>query len=228
MQQEIIDDLICFQNIVDGSRQILNNYKTSIDIDPTWEQVELGDICELIKRGITPKYTEENGISVINQRCIRHHSVNLKESRKHDLSTKGITEEKFLKNGDVLVNSTGVGTLGRVAQFFHNEEGKQITVDSHVTIVRPKKDMFAKGFFGYMMIMIENQIMNSGKGSSGQIELSRSELASMKVFYPNDKNIQEKIVNNLEYEINLINANKKIIEIYTQKIKDKSNKIWGE
>ena len=41
------------------------------------------------------------------------------------------------------------------------------------------------------MIMIENQIMNSGKGSSGQIELSRSELASMKVFYPNHKNIQE-------------------------------------
>ena len=138
-----------------------------------------------------------------------------------------ITEEKFLKNGDVLVNSTGVGTLVRVAQFFHNEV-KQITVDSHVTIVRPKKDMFAKRFFGYMMIMIENQIMNSGKGSSGQIELSRSELASMRVFYPNDKNIQQNIVNNLECEINLINANKKIIEIYNQKIQHKTDKFWGK
>ena len=227
VQQHIINELKRYRSIIDGCRQILNNYKTFIDIDPTWEEVELGDICELIKRGITPKYTEENGILVINQRCIRHHSVNLKESRKHDLSIKGITEEKFLQNGDVLVNSTGVGTLGRVAQFFNNE-GKQITVDSHVTIVRPKKDMFAKGFFGYMMIMIENQIMNKGKGSSGQIELSRSELANMKVFYPNDKNIQENIVNNLEYEMNLINTNKTIIEIHTQKIKDKIDKIWGE
>jgi len=227
VQQEIVDELEGYQKIIDGCKQVVENYKPTIDIDPSWEIVELGEVCEMIKRGITPKYAEKDGLIVINQKCIREHSINLEESRLHNNNEKKVAEEKFVKYGDVLVNSTGVGTLGRVAQYI-DQNDIDLTVDSHVTIVRPKKGYFEDNFFGYVMIMIENQIMKSGKGSTGQTELSRVDLSEMRISFPKDKLEQKEIVQKLEEERTVIEGNKKLIENYTQKIQNRINKVWGE
>ena len=227
VQQEIVEELEGYQKIIDGCKQVVENYKITIDIDPSWEMVELGEVCEMIKRGITPKYAEKDGLIVINQRCIREHSINLEESRLHSINEKKVAEEKFVKYGDVLVNSTGVGTLGRVAQCI-NQDNIDLTVDSHVTIVRPKEGYFEDNFFGYVMIMIEKEIMESGKGSSGQTELSRNDLSNMKISFPKDKSEQKEIVKKIEDERKVIEGNKKLIETYTQKIQDRINKVWGE
>ena len=227
VQQEIVDELEGYQKIIDGCKQVVENYKPTIDIDTSWETVELGEVCEMIKRGITPKYAEKDGLIVINQRCIREHSINLEESRFHNINEKKVAEEKFVKYGDVLVNSTGVGTLGRVAQYIKQND-IDLTVDSHVTIVRPKEGYFEDNFFGYVMIMIEKEIMESGKGSSGQTELSRDDLSNMKISFPKDKSEQKEIVKRIEEERKVIEGNKKLIEIYTQKIQDRINKVWGE
>jgi type I restriction enzyme M protein len=40
--------------------------------------------------------------------------------------------------------------------------------------------------------------------------------------------IQQSIVDRIESERQIIEGNKKLIEIYTQKIQDRINKIWGE
>lgn len=227
IQKSIVNELEGYQKIIDGCRQVIDNFKPTIDIDTSWKTVELSEICEMVKRGITPKYTEDEGIIVVNQKCIRNHSVNLKESRKHDITNKKISDEKFVKYGDVLVNSTGVGTLGRVAQFLDKSTDK-ITVDSHVTIVRPKTNVFEIEFFGYMMIMIENLIMESGKGSSGQTELSRNDLLQMKVYYPKDINTQKSIIQSMKEEKVILDGNKRMVEIYTKKINDRISKVWGE
>ena len=227
VQQQIVDELEGYQKIIDGCRQVIENYKPTIDIDPSWEMVELSEVCEMVKRGITPSYTKDDGIIVVNQKCIRNHQVNLSESRKHDITNKKISDEKLVKYGDVLVNSTGVGTLGRVAQFL-DKSISEITVDSHVTIVRPKTNNFEVEFFGYMMIGIENQIVKSGRGSSGQTELSRNELIQMKVCYPTDRNIQRSIIQSMREENLILEGNKRLIGIYTQKIQDRIGKVWGE
>ena len=64
VQQEIVDELEGYQKIIDGCKQVVENYKPTIDIDPSWEMVELGEICTL-KTGGTPKSTKkeyyENG-----------------------------------------------------------------------------------------------------------------------------------------------------------------------
>ena len=78
------------------------------------------------------------------------------------------------------------------------------------------------------MIMIEKEIMESGKGSSGQTELSRNDLSNMKISFPKDKSEQKEIVKKIEDERKVIEGNKKLIETYTQKIQDRINKVWGE
>ncbi|TRO81924.1 restriction endonuclease subunit S [Trichloromonas acetexigens] len=164
----------------------------------SWKEDSLGDVCELINRGVAPKYIEEGGVAVLNQKCIRDHSINPSLARRHDSAAKKVNPDRYIKVGDVLVNSTGTGTLGRVAQV-RQEPNEPTTVDTHVTIVRPQPGKFFNDFFGYMMIKIEEEIATSGEGASGQTELARSVLAEkFRVSYPDSLPEQKRIVDILD------------------------------
>lgn len=163
-----------------------------------WQTKKLGEVCELISRGISPKYTEDKGVCVLNQKCIRNHEINFEPSRRHNITVKKVNEEKFIRKGDVLINSTGTGTLGRVAQV-REVLTEDVTVDSHVTIVRPKKGLFHNDFFGWMLVYIEEEIALSGEGTSGQTELPRTVLANnFSVTFPTDITEQQRIVSILD------------------------------
>ena len=136
-----------------------------------WEVKALGEVCELIKRGISPKYSE-SGLAVINQRCIRGHKVNMEVARFHNLTVKKVNPERIVQRGDVLINSTGQGTLGRTAQIL-NLPPDPVTVDSHVTIARPQAKLFYVPFFGYAVRRLEDAFIGMSTGTSGQTELGR-------------------------------------------------------
>ncbi len=158
-----------------------------------WEVKKLGEVCEFINRGISPRYTEDNGLCVLNQKCIRDHKINYKFSRIHDNKIKPVSDEKLISIGDVLVNSTGTGTLGRVAQV-HKIFTKS-TVDSHITIVRPINNLFHNDFFGYALIAIEEEIALKGEGCGGQTELARNTLKNdFNICYPKSLPEQQRIV----------------------------------
>ena len=107
-------------------------------------------------RGITPKYIEHGGITVLNQKCIRDNKILFEYSRKHDINKNNINPKKFLKKFDVLINSTGVGTLGRVAQLKRVEE--PITYDSHISLLRPDPTKINLEYFGYAIGFKQNEI----------------------------------------------------------------------
>lgn len=158
-----------------------------------WETKKLGEVCELINRGISPIYSETEGVRILNQKCVRNHVVNYAMARRHDNTSKVVKHERMIKIGDVLVNSTGTGTLGRVA-LVESELHEPTTVDTHITIVRPCADKFDLKFFGLMLISIEEKIKQAGEGSVGQIELARSTLINkFFVSFPNSKAKQRKI-----------------------------------
>ncbi len=158
-----------------------------------WEIKKLGEVCDFVSRGISPKYTSSNGLCVLNQKCIRDHKINYALSRLHDNGAKPVETRKLLQIGDVLINSTGTGTLGRVAQV--KELSIKVTVDSHVTIVRPIKHLFCDDFFGYALIMIEEEIAKKGEGCGGQTELSKNTLKNdCWLKYPQSISEQNRIV----------------------------------
>jgi type I restriction enzyme, S subunit len=157
-----------------------------------WEIKKLGEVCEWINRGISPKYITGKGLMVLNQKCIRNHRINFDPARIHDNKLKSVDSARLVQIGDVLVNSTGTGTLGRVAQVKH---AAKATVDSHITIVRPLKDTFFNDFFGYAMVNIEEKIATSGEGCGGQTELSRNKLKEdFFISYPTSVDEQKRIV----------------------------------
>ena len=140
-----------------------------------YNEQKLDELACFISRGITPSYTEADGMYVINQKCIRNGKLSLKEARLHNGSKKKVPAEKILRQMDILVNSTGVGTLGRVAQV--TEDIGNATVDSHVTIVRPIKSVDPL-FLGYAVKWRQPYIEALAEGSTGQTELSRVKLGS--------------------------------------------------
>lgn len=135
---------------------------------------------------------------MLNQKCIRDHKISFDMSRRHSVKDKAVSPERFVRLGDVLVNSTGTGTLGRVAQV-REEPDEPTTVDSHVTIVRPRSGMFHLDFFGYMLVVIEEAIKEAGEGCGGQTELARCVLADrFSVNYPTAIPEQQRIVGILD------------------------------
>jgi len=169
----------------------------------------------MIKRGIAPAYIDQGGICVLNQKCVRNHSVNYDLSRRHDIDLKKVPKERFVEKGDVLVNSTGTGTLGRVAQI-RSEPKEYTTVDTHITILRPKKNILFEDFFGYMVISIESLLQESGAGTSGQTELSRTTVQNdFLVCYPESLPEQRAIVEKLDA---LRDKTRALEGVYTQKL----------
>lgn len=153
------------------------------DVPEGWEISALGEVCSYLNRGISPKYIDLGGVTVLNQKCIRDFSIDFSKARRHDVEKKKI-DGRVLELGDVLVNSTGVGTLGRVAQVRRLAE--TTIVDSHVTVVRSGtriNPMYLGGF----MSMKQPEIEAMGEGSTGQTELSRTKLGQLKILLPTDK-----------------------------------------
>lgn len=169
-------------------------------------QVNIDDLVILNKRGITPKYVESDGIIVLNQKCIRDFVVSFEPAR---LTSKAkLSTEKLLEDYDVLVNSTGVGTLGRVAQIKTVEQ--RITVDSHVTILRCDKNIVVPKYFGYLVKNQQSSIEALAEGSTGQTELSRVLLGALKVNFHTNMNEQKKIAHILSTLDDKIELNRKM------------------
>lgn len=150
------------------------------EIPKGWGIKKLGAVTDYLNRGISPKYLEDGGVLVLNQKCIRDFRVDESKGRRHDPSQRKI-DGRTLEVGDVLVNSTGVGTLGRVAQVLHLSE--PTIVDSHVTVVRAGGEINCS-YLGCYINWMQPDIEAMGEGSTGQTELSRLKLAELSMLTP--------------------------------------------
>ncbi len=151
------------------------------EIPKGWSVSPLGDLSSYLSRGISPKYLEEGGVCVLNQKCIRDGKVSTASARRHDPAQRSFAGRE-LATGDILVNSTGTGTLGRVAQVMALDE--QTIVDSHVTVVRANPIACAPSYLSLTLMTRQAEIEALGEGSTGQTELSRARLAAVKVLAP--------------------------------------------
>lgn len=146
-----------------------------------WNIATVEEIAQVLRRGISPKYNEDAKIMVINQKCIRQTVVNYEEARMQE---KAYPPELALQDGDTVICSTGAGTLGRVGQIFGKV--KNTTLDSHVTLVRAK-DGIGEQLLFWAIKVHQEYLMNAGKGSTNQLELSRKAIGSCKVLLPSSE-----------------------------------------
>lgn len=148
------------------------------DIPQGWEVKPLGELTAYLNRGLSPSYDDNGDSMVINQKCVREQRLNLEPARRQ---TKPVPADKRVRFGDVLINSTGVGTLGRVAQVY--QDLGECTVDTHVTIARPNPETDLD-FFGCTLLSHQETFDRLGIGATGQTELSRTSVANVDLVVP--------------------------------------------
>ncbi|MEU3455322.1 restriction endonuclease subunit S [Micromonospora sp. NPDC006766] len=174
-----LDDKIAVNDRIAATARQLNIDLFVSAIQDSSENKRIQDIAGFLNRGQAPKYADdESCIVVVNQKCVRDGRVSLEPARRAQADR--VKADRILRRGDVLVNSTGVGTLGRVGIWSHDIAA---TVDSHVTIVRV--DAALPAIVGAFAVLgAEQQFESLGEGSTGQTELSRAKLASVMVRVP--------------------------------------------
>ena len=200
VQKKIVHYLYMFDKKITVNQQINDNLQQQaaaifrswfVDCIPfgstvpdEWKNVTLEDITALISRGISPKYADDTDQTVINQKCIRNHIIDLSFARSH---RPKVINNKWLQFGDLLINSTGDGTLGRAAQVWFQPHN--LTVDSHVTIVRPAAEnmIFYIGLWGTQH---EKEIESLHTGSTGQTELPRDRVKAIELLLPDKETLE--------------------------------------
>ena len=202
-----------------------------------WLEKTLGEVTAFIAKGIPPKYTEkenENTIRVLNQKCNRNFEISYSESRIHDCEKKKVPVDKMLRAGDVLINSTGTGTAGRVAQMV--EVTVPTTIDGHMILIRPSEELDPI-YYGYAVKSFQSQIEGLAEGSTGQTEINRRRLQDEVIIrYPSDKLVQKNICSFLANIDEKIKTNKEINKnleqqaqaIYQQMFIDNASSDWAE
>lgn len=159
-----------------------------------WRTKALGEVTSYIAKGIPPKYVEKetaNTIRVLNQKCNRDFHISYKNSRLHDNAAKKAPDVKMLKIGDVLINSTGTGTAGRVAQIW--DVPTPTTIDGHMILLRPT-DEIDPLYYGYAIKAYQATVETYAEGSTGQTEINKTRLQDETVIcFPEDKEEQHKI-----------------------------------
>lgn len=164
------------------------NSEIPFGIPDTWEWVRLENCCSKeIRRGKSPKYAERSGTLVFAQKCnTKYNGIDVRQALFLDEATLNkYSADEYMQDGDVVVNSTGTGTLGRVGfyRMADNCLGLPIVPDSHVTVVRGFSSIQAFYLYAFMKAS-QSKLEKKGEGSTNQKELKSLTLKEMLVPVP--------------------------------------------
>ena len=169
------------------------------------QMVRLAGLLSFCQRGKQPIYSEE-GLPVLNSKHVLENKITLEDNRR---AMPSIATDWQIRYGDVLLNGTGRGTIGRAAPYLVSEH--QTIPDNHVTILRsPTLDPAFLSFF-LNSLAGRLQVEKYQRGSSGQLELYPSDIRKLWVWEA-PKLIQAEIRRLYDRATELANESKALLE----------------
>ena len=200
VQQEIVSKLEQYEKIIAGARQVVENYKPHIDIKPEWEMVELGSVCEFEYGKALKKENRIKGEYPVfgSNGIIGYHSDYLVYAPFIIIGRKG--------------------SAGSVHYSLRNG----YPIDTTFFVKLKNEDTIKQIFLYYLLLELDLRDVNVQAGVPG---LNRNDAYKLKIPLPSLSE-QEAIVSQIEKEQQLVDANKELIKIYKQKIKDEISKLW--
>ena len=171
------------------------------EIPDSWVWCRLQTICSYIHRGKSPKYGSDKILPIIAQKCNQWTGIQTQKCLFADRTTiDKYAAEQYLRVGDIIINSTGTGTVGRTNYVFIDlfKEYPKFVADSHVTVVRTYSHIYSKYIYQFLKSpIIQTDIEAKCSGSTNQIELATKTIQSYLIPLPPFRE-QQKIVMEIE------------------------------
>ena len=224
IQREIVAELDGYQKIIDAAQTIVQTYKPTIKINPEWEMRVLNDITD-VRDGThdSPKYVSNGGHPLITSKNLKNGELDFSDVNlisKSDLDA--INKRSHVDDGDILVPM--IGTIGGAVRVVKSKE----FAIKNVALIKPRDGQVDMSYVSHVMNSdYVNSLFAAAATGGTQKFISLGFLRKLQIPLPPIET-QREIVAELEAEQQLINANKKLIEIYQQKIKSKIAEVWGE
>lgn len=226
IQRQMVAELDGYRKVIEGARQVIANYKPNIKIDPKWPMVKLENVCEFMTGG-TPSssnraYYENGQIPWLVSGDIHKGEIVECEGR---ITSEGMknSNAKFLPKDSVLIALNGQGkTRGTVALL---RMPKATCSQSIVSINPVSRQQLIPEFLLYHLRGMYAHI----RGVTGDNErsgLSISIIKTIQIALP-PLSEQERLVAEIESERALVEANRKLVELFEKKIQSKLAEIWG-
>lgn len=227
VQEEIVAELDNYQKVIDGARQVVENYKPTIQNNSHWETVRLGDICELNPRKSEVKDFDGN-VSFVPMAVVSETDMYFSVQEQRPLK-EVYTGYTYFRDDDVL--------LAKVTPCFENgKSGLAKNLEngigfgsSEFFVLRANPVRVLPEYIYY--IINSNRFISEGTpqmtGTGGLRRLTKDFVLNYPVSLP-PLDEQRKIVNQTEEEIAIVEQNKRLIEIFEKKINDKISEVWGE
>jgi type I restriction enzyme M protein len=221
VQEQIVAELNSYQKIIDGAKQVVENYKPTFKIDPEWGMVEIGEICWLINgRAFKPQDWEKK--SQMGLPIIRIQNLNNPSAEFNYYSGK-VKDDLIIQNDDLLFSWSGSRGTSFGPHIWN--KGKAI-LNQHIYKVKHSK-RFLRFFLFLILKNAVSEVEENLHGGVGLVHITKGNLEKIKIPLPPIE-IQQKIVARIENEQKAIDANKELITIFKNKIKEKIAEVWGE
>jgi type I restriction enzyme M protein len=213
VQQQIVAKIENYQAIINGAKQVIENYKPQIDINPDWEMVELVEVCEVINgRAYKQEELLESGKYLVLR------VGNFFSNRSWYYSDLELPEDKYCDKGDLLYAwSASFGP--RIW------DGDKVIYHYHIWKMIPDESKIGKIFLSHILEKDTEEIKAEGGRGIAMMHITKEGMQKRKVPIP-PLSEQQHIVRRIEDEQVLVNGNKKLVALYEQKIKDEINKLW--
>ena len=177
------------------------------DIPDSWRWIRLENlVIKQIKRGKSPRYVDKSNVYVFAQKCNpKNGEITLENAKFLDEEILNKYDESdFINKNDIIINSTGNGTLGRIGiideeRIFLNK----IVVDSHVTLIRINKNYINPYYIFYLLKTYQRYLESQASGSTNQTELSPEVIKKLLIPLP-CTNEQNRVISKINSLLNLI------------------------
>ena len=199
------------------------------EVPESWEWTTLGELCSFLSRGKSPKYSEERKYPVFAQKCnLYDGDISLEKARFLDPETISKWSDEYkLIDGDILVNSTGTGTVGRTRLFHSDVLGDYpfVVPDSHISVVRSFEEIESKFVLAFLSSDYgQTYIEDNLAGSTNQKELYIGVLDNMQFPLPPHEE-QFRIVTTVDKWFSLIDTLESVKEDLQTSITQAKSKI---
>jgi len=228
IQQKIVDELDGYQKIIDGAKQVVENYKPQIKIDPKWKIIELGNLFMETKLGLVKdksKQSKKYPNPYIKMNNISYDGDLDLLNIVYVEATEGELEKYTLHEGDFIYNTRNAPNLVGKSAVFHGENGKYL-YNNNILRIRFKKEVNPDFINYYLNIDSgKEKIKKLVSGTTSVAAIYQKNFATITVPLPSLK-IQKKIVGEIEKEKKYIELARETEKLFREKINKIIQKVW--